>query len=39
VRKLREKLPRMRDDAMHADFSAMLKGHEANIAKAEAGLR
>jgi len=39
VRKLREKLPRMRDDAMHCDFTAMLKGHEDNIAKADKALR
>jgi len=34
VRKLREKLPKIRDDAMHADLSAMLKTHEINIARA-----
>jgi nitronate monooxygenase len=33
VRKLREMLPRIRDEAMHADFKAMLEGHEENIRK------
>jgi nitronate monooxygenase len=34
VRKLREMVPKIRDDAMHADLSAMLKTHEINIARA-----
>jgi nitronate monooxygenase len=34
AKKLREMLPKTRDDAMHADFAAMLKSHEDNIAKA-----
>jgi nitronate monooxygenase len=34
VKKLREMLPRVRDDAMHADLKAMLKGHEENIERA-----
>ena len=34
VKKLREMLPRVRDDAMHADFKAMLESHEENIRKA-----
>jgi nitronate monooxygenase len=34
ARKLREMLPRIRDDAMHADLSAMLTTHEVNIARA-----
>ena len=34
VRKLREMLPRVRDDQLHADLSAMLESHEANIALA-----
>ncbi len=38
VRKLREMLPRTRDDAMHADFSAMLKSHEENIARTNTAL-
>lgn len=33
VRKLREMLPRVRDDALHGDLVAMLAGHEANIAR------
>jgi hypothetical protein len=36
VKKLREMLPRTRHDAMHADFSAMLKSHEENIARTNA---
>jgi len=36
VRKLRDMLPRMRDDAMHADFAEMLTRHEDNIARANA---
>jgi hypothetical protein len=38
VRKLREILPRIRDDAMHADFSGMLKSHDENIARTNAEL-
>ena len=34
VKKLREMLPRVRDDAMHADFKAMLESHEENIRRA-----
>jgi hypothetical protein len=34
VRKLREKLPRLRDDRLHADLHEMLRSHEANIARA-----
>jgi hypothetical protein len=34
VRKLREMLPRVRDDRLHADFAEMLQSHEANIALA-----
>ncbi len=34
VRELRKTLPRIRDDALHAQMKAMLDGHEANIAKA-----
>jgi Domain of unknown function (DUF6306) len=34
VRKLREILPRVRDDRLHADFAEMLQSHEANIALA-----
>jgi len=31
VRKLREILPRVRNDRLHADFTEMLRSHEANI--------
>jgi Domain of unknown function (DUF6306) len=34
VRKLREMLPRLRSDRLHADLSEMLHSHEANIALA-----
>jgi hypothetical protein len=34
VRKLREILPRVRDDAVHSDFAEMLRSHEENIARA-----
>lgn len=34
VKKLREMLPKLRDDAMHADFRAMLESHEENIRRA-----
>jgi hypothetical protein len=34
VRKLREALPRLRDDQLHADFSEMLRSHDVNIALA-----
>jgi Domain of unknown function (DUF6306) len=34
VRKLREALPRVRADALHADLAEMLQSHEANIALA-----
>jgi Domain of unknown function (DUF6306) len=36
VRELREILPRVRDDRLHADLAAMLQSHEANIALANA---
>jgi len=39
ARKLREMLPKTRDDAMHADFTAMLKSHEENIARANEALQ
>ncbi|HTO42066.1 MAG TPA: nitronate monooxygenase [Rhizomicrobium sp.] len=38
ARKLREMLPKTRDDALHADFADMLKSHEENIARANAAL-
>jgi superfamily I DNA/RNA helicase len=31
VRKLRDMLPKIRDDALHADLAAMLSSHEENI--------
>ena len=34
VRKLREMLPRVRDDRLHADLAEMLLSHETNIALA-----
>jgi hypothetical protein len=34
VRKLREMLPRIRGDRLHADLTEMLRSHEANIALA-----
>jgi uncharacterized protein DUF6306 len=34
VRRLRETLPRVRDDSLHADLTEMLRSHEANIALA-----
>lgn len=34
VRKLRELLPRVRDDRLHADLAEMLRSHETNIALA-----
>jgi hypothetical protein len=34
ARKLRELLPRVRDNCLHADLSEMLRSHEANIALA-----
>jgi hypothetical protein len=34
VRKLRELLPRVRSDQLHADLAEMLRSHEANIALA-----
>lgn len=36
ARKLREILPRLRDDRLHADLALMLRSHEANIALADA---
>jgi hypothetical protein len=34
ARRLREMLPRVRDNALHADLAEMLRSHEANIALA-----
>ena len=38
VRKLREMLPKVRDDALHRDLSEMLQSHELNISRANAAL-
>jgi len=38
VKKLEAMLPRVRDDALHADLRAMLESHEENIARANAAL-
>ena len=38
ARKLREMLPKIRDDAMHADLSVMLKTHEENFERANQAL-
>ena len=38
VRKLREMLPKVRDDALHRDLADMLVSHEANIARASTAL-
>jgi hypothetical protein len=35
VRKLREMLPKVRDDRLHRDLKAMLEAHDVNIAHAE----
>jgi hypothetical protein len=32
VRKLREMLPRVRDNQLHAELTEMLRSHEANVA-------
>jgi hypothetical protein len=34
VRKLREMLPKVRDDGLHRDLAEMLQAHETNIARA-----
>ncbi len=38
VRKLREMLPKVRDDGLHRDLQEMLQAHEANIARAQGAL-
>lgn len=35
VRKLREILPRVRDEQLHAELAEMLRSHESNIALAK----
>jgi len=39
VRKLREMLPKIRDDALHRDLTEMLESHEVNIARASDALK
>jgi hypothetical protein len=39
VRKLREMLPKVRDDALHRDLTEMLRAHEINIARANEALK
>ena len=38
VRKLREMLPKVRDDALHHDLQQMLQAHEVNSARAQSAL-
>ena len=38
VRKLREMLPKVRDDALHHDLQDMLQAHEVNIERARVAL-
>ncbi|MBS0546289.1 MAG: hypothetical protein JSR24_00990 [Proteobacteria bacterium] len=38
VKKLKEMIPRVRDDALHADLTAMLTSHEVNISRANEAL-
>ena len=39
VRKLREMMPKVRDDGLHRDLVEMLQSHEANIARANDALK
>jgi hypothetical protein len=39
VRKLREMMPKVRDDALHRDLADMLQRHETNIARASEALQ
>jgi Domain of unknown function (DUF6306) len=39
VKKLREMLPKVRDDALHRDLTEMLRAHEVNIARANEALK
>ena len=39
MKKLKEILPRVRDDRLHADFAEMLRSHDENIARASAVAR
>ena len=38
VKKLREMMPRVRDDALHRDLAEMLESHVTNIARANEAL-
>jgi len=39
VKKLREMLPKVRDDALHRDLAEMLQSHEVNIARTNEALK
>jgi hypothetical protein len=39
VKKLREMMPKVRDDALHRDLADMLQSHEVNIARANEALK
>jgi superfamily I DNA/RNA helicase len=39
VKKLREMLPKVRDDGLHRDLAEMLQSHEVNIARANEALK
>jgi hypothetical protein len=39
VRKLREMLPKLRDDSLHRDLTEMLQAHEVNIERANKALK
>ena len=39
VRKLREMIPKVRDDSLHRDLAEMLQSHEVNIARANEALK
>jgi hypothetical protein len=39
VKKLREMLPKVRDDGLHRDLSEMLASHEVNIARTNETLK
>ena len=39
VRKLKEMMPKVRDDALHRDLADMLQSHEVNIARAAEALK
>ena len=39
VRKLKEMIPKVRDDALHRDLADMLQSHEVNIARANEVLK